>query len=228
MNFKAVIFDCDGTLVDSEHAHYVGWQHGLRQQGSDMTLEEYRFFVGKPPETISRLLSEKMGRNCGSKILEDKQAHYHHLQTAGLPSIEGTVNLVHRLASKKKSLDIKLAVASAANKEEIIRNLIHLGIEQHFDIVISGQSDLKDYSDPEGTNKPKPYIYLHTAKMLNVLPSQCIVIEDSHSGVTAGVDAGCFTIAVPNSFTKQQDLSRAQYQINSFEDMSVDHFLKMI
>jgi beta-phosphoglucomutase-like phosphatase (HAD superfamily) len=98
----------------------------------------------------------------------------------------------------------------------------------HFDLILSGHDDLKDYFDSEGTNKPKPYIYLHTAKLLGIAPSQCVVIEDSSSGVSAAVDAGCFTIAIPNAFTKQQDLSRVHLRIQSLDKMDIENFLQMV
>lgn len=227
INFKAIIFDCDGTLVDSEYAHYLGWQYAMQRQGSDLALDEYYFFIGKSMETNAKLLAQKVGRDCATELLKDKRAYYQILQDAGLPPIEATTHFVHRLANEKLNLGLKLGVASAAKKEEIISNLKHLKIAHLFDIVISGQDDLSDYFDLEGTNKPKPYIYLHTAKLLGIDPSECVVIEDSYSGVCAGVAAGCFTIAVPNQFTEQQDLSVADLKINSFDNMDVDSLLQM-
>lgn len=107
-------------------------------------------------------------------------------------------------------------------------NLQHLGLEAIFDIVISGQDDLKAYSNPEGVNKPKPYIYLHTAVELGFFPSQCVAIEDSHAGVTAGKEAGYFTIAVPNDFTRTQDFSRADLVIHSFDNLALSDFLRLV
>lgn len=227
INIKAVIFDCDGTLVDSESTHYLGWQHALQKQGSDLTPDEYCFFVGKSAQTIAVLLAQRIGTDCSVELLRDKQAFCRTLQDAGLPPIEATVDFVRRLADEKSKSGLKLGVASAGKKEGILMHLRHLEIDRLFDAVISGVDDLDDYFDPEGTNKPKPYIYLHIAKALGVSPSECIVIEDSRSGVSAGVDAGCFTVAVPNLFTRQQDLSRAHVKIESFENVDAVLFLQM-
>lgn len=224
---KAVIFDCDGTLVDSEYAHYQAWQYALQQQGSDLSLDDYYFFVGKSVEANAQLLAQRIGKDCAQELLQDKCAYYHKLQNAGLPSIEATVEFVHRLAAEKENLGLKLGVASAARKEEIMSNLKHLKIDHYFDIVVSGKEDLDQYDDPEGTNKPKPYIYLHISKLWGLLPEDCVVIEDSDSGVRAGADAGCFTIAVPNIFTERQDLSRANLIIKSFAGINIEHFLQM-
>lgn len=225
---KAIIFDCDGTLVDSEYAHYRAWQYAVQNQGGDLSIEEYYSYVGNSADTNAKLLGKKIGSDRVEKIIEDKHEHFTKQQNLGLPSIQPTIDFIHRLAKVKEQLGLKLAVASAAGKEEILVNLRHLGIEKFFDLVLSGHDDLGDYSDLEGVNKPKPYIYLHAAKEMNVAPSQCVVVEDSCHGITAGVDAGCFTIAVPNAYTSNQDLSRSALKIASFAGISVDAFLEMI
>jgi len=225
---KAVIFDCDGTIVDSENAHYCAWKFALQNQGSDLTIEAYRLYVGNPAETISILLSKKLGKNCADEILKDKRAYFHELQSKGLPPIQDTVDLICKLANKKTNYGFKLGVASAAGKQEILVHLKHHGIEHLFDVIISGRDDLSEYNDPEGHNKPKPYIYLHAAKRLNVEPKECVVIEDSSTGVKAGVDAGCFTIAIPNSYSCYHDFSLAHLKLQSFASITVDQFLQMI
>ncbi|MBS0629276.1 MAG: HAD family phosphatase [Verrucomicrobia bacterium] len=228
MNHKAIIFDCDGTLVDSEYAHYLSWQYALQNQGSDLSEEEYAFYVGKGVEANARLMAEKIGSKAVQTILHDKMVRYFQIKHTGLPPISSTIEFIHRLALEKKSLGLKFGLASAAPKEEILSHLSHLGIGKFFDIVLSGIDDLHSYSDPEGVNKPKPYIYLHAAKELGVSPQQCVVIEDSATGVTAGVKAGCITIAVPNRSTRYQDLSHAHLRIESFGNIGVKEFFELI
>lgn len=227
-NIKAVIFDCDGVLIDSEYSHYLSWQKAIQKYGHDLTLDEYYFYVGKSGDENAKLFAEKIGIDCADELLKDKRAHYHGFQAKGIPPIQSTIDLVHLLAKEKNKRGFSLGVASAAKKEEILLNLRQHGIEECFDIVLSGQDDLMEYHDPEGVNKPKPYIYLHSAKMLGISPEQCIVIEDSHSGVSAGVRAGCITIAVPNHYTQKQDLSHATLILDSFSGMDVDQFFQLL
>ena len=94
------------------------------------------------------------------------------------------------------------------------------------DIVLSGGDDLNEYPDPEGVNKPKPYIYLYAMKILGTLPKETVVIEDSITGAKAGVAAGCFTIAIPNDFSQFEDFSFTNWRIDSFENMQIDQFLE--
>jgi beta-phosphoglucomutase-like phosphatase (HAD superfamily) len=200
----------------------------MHNQGSDLPSDEYPTYVGQPAEVNVKILAQKIGRDCAETILSDKRAHYRKLQSAGHPPIQPTIDFLRLLASKKEELGLQLGLASAAKQEETLINLRHHQIEHLFDTILSGQDDLAGYKDPEGVNKPKPYIYLHAAKILNLTPAECVVIEDSRSGVTAGTTAGCFTIAVPNSYTQHQDLSHAHWIVESFSDMNVNKFLQTI
>lgn len=224
---KAVIFDCDGTLVDSEHAHYSAWQYAFQQQGSDLSHEMYKTFVGKGETQILKMAVDIIGFNCSEELLKDKNKHFTELQLNGMVySIDSTVNFLHSLFQEKETRGLKLAVASGSRKEDILQNLKNLEIEHYFDVILSGNDDLSDYHDPEGTNKPKPYVYLKAAKELGFLPEECIAIEDSESGVFSAVTAGCFTIAIPNALTQYHDLSRAHLKLDSLSRFTIDELLQ--
>ena len=225
---KAVLFDCDGTLVDSEYAHYLGWQHALLHFNCDFTLDEYYQYVGRSAETIAKILAEKTGEDCHKLILTMKGEYYRGVCQSGVPPIPSTVDFLKRLAAEKESLGIKIGVCSAARKAEILSHLHHLQIAPLLDVVLSGQEDLEGYFDPEGVNKPKPYIYLHAMKQLGVLPAGTVVIEDSAPGVAAGVAAGCFTIAIPNHYTRKQKFGHIDLRLESFRDMDINQFLHTV
>jgi HAD superfamily hydrolase (TIGR01509 family) len=226
-DIKAVLFDCDGTLVDSEYAHYTAWRKALNDLGGDLALEEYYQYVGKSAETNAKLLAERVEID-SEDLLKIKRGYYRDLCKTGLSPIVGTVEFLKGLASEKEKLGIKIGVCSAAVKEEIVSHLKHLKIDHLFDIVLSGQEDLSEYSDPEGVNKPKPYIYLHAMKMLGVRPEETVVIEDSAPGALAAASAGCFTIAVPNEYTRHHDFSHTNWQLESFANVGIDEFFGRI
>lgn len=220
---KAIIFDCDGTLVDSEEAHFAAWNFALqKQEVPTLPFEEYVVYVGGAVDKTAKLLSIKNQRLCPQMLIKDKNEYFIFLRQRGLAEISSTIAFIRQLASKKEALGLKLAIASAAHREEVLFHVKKLGIESAFDLILSGVDDLTCYSDPEGVNKPKPYIYLEAAKRLSCLPSQCVVVEDSCHGIRAGVDAGCTVIAVPNKYTSQQDLSSAHLRIKSFDEVSID------
>lgn len=225
---KAVLFDCDGTLVDTEYAHYEGWKTALNQLGHDLAWSDYAPYIGKSAETNAMLLAQKVGTDCSSFLLQKKRDYYKTLYLKGFPPIADTVQFLKTLAAEKKALGLKIGVCSAAKKEEILFHLERLGITPLLDIVLSGQDDLTEYSDPEGVNKPKPYIYLHAAKVLGIKPQEIVVIEDSTSGAWAGVTAGCCTIAIPNAYTKNHDFSHTHLRIDSFAGISIQEFFALV
>lgn len=229
LTIKAIIFDCDGTLVDSEHAHYLSWRYAFQQQGHDLDFDFYRkHFVGNGHYKNLGTARELLGVECLEQLSADKEHHFSQLQQAGISPIEWTVSFLWSLIEQRDVHDLKFAVASGARKAEISRNLDAVGVEECFEVVLSGHEDLAEYDDPEGTNKPKPYIYLKAAKMLGVRPEECLVIEDSAPGISAAVAAGCITVAIPNSFTGDQDLSHADLRLQSLEGISLDALMKQI
>lgn len=225
---KAILFDCDGTLIDSESGHYLGWKAALNLLGHDLTLEEYCSYVGHSPEKVAELLAKKIGYPSWEFILQEKRKHYHVFSKTGIPPISSTVDLLEKLLEAKDALGIKVGVCSASKKENLLAHLHQLGLVDQLDVILSGQDDLSMYVDPEGVNKPKPYIYLHAMKLLNARPSQTIVIEDSVPGVQAGKTAGCLTIAIPNDFTKDHDFFHAHLKLDSLEGMSIEQFFEII
>lgn len=225
---KAVIFDCDGVLVDTEHLKFLAWQEALASQNIKFSIEEYTPLIGNSSKNILHMIKQAKGLEIYDQIIDLKNVKYKSLQKQGVTVIQPTVNFVHYLSENKKRLGLKLGVASSAPKEEILINLRQIGLDNLFDLVISGSDDLDDYIDAEGKNKPKPYIYQHAMKALGIFPAQCVIIEDNVTGVSSGVSAGCFTIAISNIYTRNQDFSRAHLQMESFSDITIDHFLHMI
>ena len=185
-------------------------------------------YVGKSALEISKFFSKKTGKDCFEELLKDKREFYRKLQEKGIPPIQPTLDFLHQLAKEKTRRNIFIGMASSLSKNEILLHLDHLRIQHYFDVILSGSDDLQEYIDPEGVNKPKPYIYLHAAKILGVFPYECVVIEDTITGVTAGLDAGCLTVAVPNYYSRYHDFSKAHLKLESFSNICVEDFLKKI
>jgi len=200
---KAIIFDCDGVLVDSEGLKFRAWQAALAQYGISYTLDEYLKVVGRSHDEIIKTIAVPVKDH--SRIVEEKEAFYVGYQKEEISAIEDGVSLVKQ-ASRVK--DIKVGLATSDSLINTLTKLNMLGLGGLFDQIVTSD-DLIGIDDSTGVNKPKPYIYQIACKRLGVLPSDTVVIEDSEAGVEASYLAGCKTIAVPNRYTKHQDFSLA-------------------
>ena len=207
--FKAIIFDCDGVLVDTEYLKFLAWQNALATQNIDFCIEEYMPLIGHSSKNILQMIEEKRGLKLPSEIIDLKNTEYKVLQKQGVLPIQPMLDFARSLSENKETLGIKLGLASSAPKEEILINLAQIKLENAFDVIVSGSDDLDSYVDAEGKNKPKPYIYIEASKRLNVAPELCLVFEDTAAGVEAAFDAQMVVIAVPNRFTLNQNFSKA-------------------
>ena len=137
LNTKAIIFDCDGTLIDTEEVQYLAWNHVFLQQGYELSREEYGLIVNKHSLAghptgkyiIAQLGSELVGRDCAQILLKDFEAYTDELRVIkGFPAIEATVNFLHQLMREKEKLGLKLGLASGGQKDQILIHLRHLGV----------------------------------------------------------------------------------------------------
>lgn len=216
---KAVIFDMDGVLVDSEPIHFKSNQITLKQYcGVELNYEYYKQFIGSTVAHIWKTVceyfqivdyspEELMALN--DKILAEL------LEKEGYPPIKGADTLVKNLSGQ----GYLLAVASSSKRPKIENNLKNLGISQCFHTVVSGME----------LARPKPYpdIFLTAAEILGVKPSECIVIEDSANGVRAARAAGMACAGFLNPNSGNQDLSEADYLFEDFTSID-DSFLRMV
>ena len=224
--YQVLIFDCDGVLVDSEALKFKAWQTVLADIAIDFKEQEYLPLVGFDSQHIAKAIATQKQRHLDFEAIIGKKDHlYQTLQKQGVAQLADAVAFLKLAIAKKEELGLKIAIASSASRIEILENLCQLGVDPaDFDFIISGKDDLKMIQDPEGVNKPKPYIYQICAQTLEVEPSQCLVFEDSYAGVLAAKRAGMDVIAIPNAFTKNQDFSAA-IKIAEFKDMDITTFV---
>jgi len=214
---KAVLFDMDGVLVDSELFFYETERRLLEELGHHLTKEYYKQFVGSSCEYMWNKFKTDYELSVSTDYLDRRGRELLDVlvkENGGFPEVPFARSLVKGLKGK-----YRLAVASSSSMASIERNMNSMNISDCFDKFVSGM-------DLERT-KPAPDIFLLAAKELGVKPEECIVIEDSCNGVTAAKAAGMVCIGYVNENSGNQDLSKADYLVTSFEGID-GRFLDMV
>ena len=208
---KAIIFDMDGVLVESEPLHLLSVQSLLSRYGVDYTEEENREFLGRKDLLIADALIKRHSLDLTVEgFIEAKEE-----LLAELISTKGEARPgVYEVLEAAKSLGIPMAVASSATTLTIKLVVKTLAIEHYFSWLCSG--------DEVTNGKPAPDIYLLAANRLGVDPTKCLVVEDTITGLTAAKAAGMFSISIPCAATAYQDHSIADLKLSSLEQLSVE------
>jgi HAD superfamily hydrolase (TIGR01509 family) len=187
----AVIFDHDGTLVDSEPVHLACWQRTLEPYGKSLAAHQYtQHLSGFPSINSARWLIEQFQLDIeASALLAIKQAHLnHYLAAQACPIMADIPSLLEYLWQRK----IPMAIASGASKSEVTRSLKFHSLEHYFRATVTNEDVT--------ANKPAPDVYLLAAQLIGAEASQCIAIEDSDSGQTSALRAGmtCIRLNTPS------------------------------
>jgi len=206
---RAVIFDMDGVLVDSQPFHFDVDRAVLASCGRETALEVVQNYAGM--SNVNRWTKYK--RDFGLKASVETLIATHvriimeQLDAAALQAIPHIPALLDML----KAQDLRLAVASSSSYDFIYKMLDKLGIRGVFDIVLSGE-DMPN-------SKPAPDIFLRAADMLECAADECVVIEDSASGVQAAGAAKIRCVGFRNVNSGAQDLTGAALIVDDFADL---------
>jgi len=198
MAIEAVIFDCDGTLVDSEPLARAAWERTLGPYGYAIGDEEYPGLVGLPYARVHGYFAERIdGLPDAGAFWEDYSAALFALIDGELVAFEDALETVRALRDR----GVAVAVASSSPRARLDRTLRRAGLEGAFAVSVAG--------DEIEHGKPAPDMFLAAADRLGVAPAACAVIEDSAPGVAAAVEAGMVCVAVARSPGDEPALSRA-------------------
>ncbi|KPN16587.1 hydrolase [Xanthomonas sp. Mitacek01] len=197
----AVIFDMDGLMLDSERAILDALRAAATDQGADIDPDWWLCLIGHTDAVCRARLGEKIGAAAADALLEDGHARYVAVAETGVPHRPGIAALLELLASH----GVPRAVATSTRSPLAQRKLAAAGLLSHFDVVCTSS----DVAAP----KPAPDVYLLAAERLGVVPAQCLVLEDSPTGVRAALAAGMTAIQVPDLLTPDDTVRALGHRI---------------
>ena len=212
---KAVIFDMDGVLLDSESIHYEILRDMMARRGFSYTTEHLHRYCGVPEEQMWPQLLREAGLLRESPLAlrrEHWERYEWRIRSEGLPKFPGTKELLESL----RDAGYRLAVASASPMALILRNLRALRLDGAFDKIASAQ-------ECGGRGKPEPDVFLLAAEKLETAPEDCLVVEDSANGMTAAYRAGMKWVGFDGARVKP-DMRRAIFAFSDYRTVSPERF----
>ena len=209
---KAVLWDLDGTLVDSEEFHWLSWRDTMRTEGIELTYDQFLASFGQRNDRILSAWLPDADPDRARRIGDEKEAAYRRLvETRGLAPLPGAREWLAAL----RQAGWKQAVASSAPGQNVVTMLRVLGLEGYLDALVSAEDVTR--------GKPDPQVFLTAAAQLGVPPPRCVVVEDAAVGVEAGRRGGMRTIGVARNGTLDADIF-----VRSLEDLPPASFERLI
>lgn len=211
---KAVIFDHDGVIADTEPIHLRADNIVLSRFGYGTSASENESLVGVSTRKSWEIFRDmfKIQEAVDYLVQEKTRVAVEIIGKEGIKPNEGLLQLLEKL----KSNGYKVAIASGQYRKVIDAVLTKLKIAGYFSVIVSGEETAK--------GKPDPEVFITAAKRLNTNPEECAVIEDSESGVLAAKAAGMLCIALRTPSTASHNVKAADKIIGSLKELSLEDF----
>ena len=212
---KAIIFDMDGLMIDSERLYFETEREMAKDMGKEVSDETLWRMMGRKPIESMEIYAEDLGLDIpAEELLKTRDTAFEKKLIKEVVPMPGLFEILSEFKG-----EMKLAIATGSPVKFLDIVLDRLDIKEYFDVL--------QPSDEIVNGKPDPEIYLKAVEKLGLSPEECIVLEDSSNGALAGKNAGCYTIAVPSEYTCKQDFSFVDYKADSLNG-ALDHIKKNI
>jgi beta-phosphoglucomutase family hydrolase len=182
--FRAYLFDCDGTVVDSMPLHYIAWKEALSEWGCNYEEELFYSWGGRPIREIISLLNKQQGLKMP---VEEVAIRKENLYFDLLPQLKAIPEVVEHIDAMYGK--IPFAIASGSRRDSVESSLKITGLIDKFEVLVCAD----DYK----RGKPAPDCFLLAAERLGVTPEDCLVFEDTELGIEAATAAGMAAVKVP-------------------------------
>jgi HAD superfamily hydrolase (TIGR01509 family) len=198
---KALIFDRDGVIINSEALTIDAARKAFKKLGYDMPDSDIPHIIGHSSTKYTEYFLTKWEFNSDEFREMMREFYYKRLDKSLLFS--ETITLIKKLYKN----NVTMGITTSAGFDGTLQVLKMAGIENMFKVIVTREDCEK--------HKPDPEPYLLTAKKLRIDPSLCVAIEDTSLGIESAKNAGMVSIAFPNTFTKDQDFAMADYVVKS-------------
>jgi beta-phosphoglucomutase-like phosphatase (HAD superfamily) len=214
---RALFFDFDGTLWDSESAVFDAYRRLYATHGEDLPAEEWALGVGTlggfdPVADLEARLGRALQRTKG--------------EDPGWESVVGSLDGIGLRPGVRTYLEeatargLALGIVSSNERDWVVEHLERLGTADVWSVVLTADGD-------ELRAKPHPALYLDALRAVGAAPDEAVAVEDSPNGIAAAKSAGLFCLAVPNEVTVTLDLTAADVTVDSLEDLPLERLLEM-
>ena len=216
MTIRAIIFDFDGLILDTESPMRTAWLETFAEHGLAVSAEQWASLLGAsadPPEAY-----ELLEKHLDTAI--DRTAIHDHVMERELQLLESEDVLpgIRELIGEAKAADLSLAVASSSERSWVHGLLTQHGLIESFEAIVCAEDVAQ--------TKPSPDLFLKALERLDVEASEAIVFEDSEHGIRAAMAAGVFRVAVPNKVTKCLSFPDADIVASSIAEYSLQQYIE--
>ena len=210
MKFKAVIFDMDGVMFDTESVCMKSWDTVGKEMGIGKAGYMVYKTLGMTAEAAIEILQNEFGKDFDARLFKQKgrECSYKYFNDFGVPEKP----FLHEALDYLKSKDYKLAVASSTSSDSVFHHLKEKNITDYFDTVICG--------DMIKNSKPAPDIYLKACEELGERAENCIAVEDSKNGILSAYRAGMNVIMIPDLWQGEEKIDKLLFaKLKSLNDI---------
>lgn len=211
---KALVFDFDGLIIDTETPLHDSWSELFDSYGVKLDREAFEGSIGGADFDIYQLLEELSGQRIEREVVRPRTRSRYLERVERNPILPG----VEDYLIAARGMGLKLAVASSSRPGWAADHLERRGLLHYFEFVLS-EGDVSNV-------KPDPELYATAAHRLGVRPRDALAIEDSANGLAAAKSAGLYCVVVPNPMTEDMDFGSADIRLNSLADMPLENLLK--
>jgi HAD superfamily hydrolase (TIGR01509 family) len=214
---KALVFDFDGTILDTESQHYNALQEIFKEHGADLPIEVWGEGIGthsefNPYEYLEKQIQKKLDHE-ELKAKRTKRVLELIVEQKPLPGIENYLQAA-------KEAHLKIGLASSSSRAWVTEHLGRTGLMEYFEVIKT--------ADDVDKVKPDPALYIQAVEALGVKSDEAIAFEDSLNGSLAAKKAGLFCVAIPNPVTKHMVFDEVDHKMESIAELELSNLIKMI